>query len=164
MTWAIRERAIRSGAPAGWSAWIRRRIAIGNAGGRCRLRRLRELASQRRRFGYRRLGLLLEAPGHPPQPKKLYRLYKEERLTVRKRGGRKRATGTSADGDPAGPEPTLVPRLRHGHAGQRGASASSPSSMTSPENARAWSSTPRSPAGVSPVNSIASPNCAAIPA
>src|SRR6185503_1216021 len=29
-------------------------------------------------------------------PKKLYRLYKEERLTVRKRGGRKRALGTRA--------------------------------------------------------------------
>lgn len=28
--------------------------------------------------------------------KKLYRLYKEERLTVRKRGGRKRAWGTRA--------------------------------------------------------------------
>lgn len=28
--------------------------------------------------------------------KKLYRLYKEERLTVRKRGGRKRALGTRA--------------------------------------------------------------------
>ena len=29
-------------------------------------------------------------------PKKLYRLYREERLTVRKRGGRKRALGTGA--------------------------------------------------------------------
>ena len=29
-------------------------------------------------------------------PKKLYRLYREERLTVRKRGGRKRALGTRA--------------------------------------------------------------------
>ena len=36
------------------------------------------------------------APGHQAQPKKLYRLYKEERLTVRKRGGRKRALGTRA--------------------------------------------------------------------
>jgi putative transposase len=34
-------------------------------------------------------------------PKKLYRLYGEERLTVRKRGGRRRALG-STDGDPAG--------------------------------------------------------------
>jgi len=59
-------------------------------------RRLRELASQRRRFGYRRLGLLLERQGIRLNGKKLYRLYKEERLTVRKRGGRKRALGTRA--------------------------------------------------------------------
>ncbi len=58
--------------------------------------RLRELASQRRRFGYRRLGLMLERQGIKLSPKKLYRLYKEERLTVRKRGGRKRALGTRA--------------------------------------------------------------------
>jgi len=30
--------------------------------------------------------------------KKLYRLYREERLMVRRRGGRKRALGTRADG------------------------------------------------------------------
>lgn len=56
--------------------------------------RLRELASERRRFGYRRLGLLLEREGLHVNHKKLYRLYKEEQLTVRKRGGRKRALGT----------------------------------------------------------------------
>jgi putative transposase len=59
-------------------------------------RRLRELASQRRRFGYRRLGLMLKRAGIKVNHKKLYRLYKEERLTVRKRGGRKRALGTRA--------------------------------------------------------------------
>jgi putative transposase len=58
--------------------------------------RLRELASQRRRFGYRRLGLLLARQGIRINHKKLYRIYKEERLTVRKRGGRKRALGTRA--------------------------------------------------------------------
>ena len=58
--------------------------------------RLKELASQRRRFGYRRLGLLLARQGVRINHKKLYRLYKEERLTVRKRGGRKRALGTRA--------------------------------------------------------------------
>lgn len=56
--------------------------------------RLRELASQRRRFGYRRLGLLLGREGIALNHKKLYRLYREERLMVRKRGGRKRALGT----------------------------------------------------------------------
>ena len=58
--------------------------------------RLRELASQRRRFGYRRLHILLKREGVEVNWKKLYRLYREERLTVRKRGGRKRALGTRA--------------------------------------------------------------------
>jgi putative transposase len=58
--------------------------------------RLKELASQRRRFGYRRLHLLLEREGVIMNWKKLYRLYREEKLTVRKRGGRKRALGTRA--------------------------------------------------------------------
>ena len=56
--------------------------------------RLRELASERRRFGYRRLHILLKREGAVVNHKKVYRLYKEERLTVRKRGGRKRALGT----------------------------------------------------------------------
>jgi putative transposase len=59
-------------------------------------RRLRELAQQQRRFGYRRLGWLLTREGHAMNHKKLYRLYREEKLMVRRRGGRKRALGTSA--------------------------------------------------------------------
>jgi len=58
--------------------------------------RLLELAQQRRRFGYRRLHLLLRREGVMLNHKKLYRLYREERLMVRKRGGRKRAIGTRA--------------------------------------------------------------------
>ena len=58
--------------------------------------RLRKLAAERRRFGYRRLHLLLKREGVAINWKKLYRLYKEERLTVRKRGGRKRSLGTRA--------------------------------------------------------------------
>ncbi len=57
-------------------------------------KRMREIASERRRFGYRRIGMMLEREGICLNHKKLYRLYKEERLTVRKRGGRKRAIGT----------------------------------------------------------------------
>ena len=57
-------------------------------------KRLRELASRRRRFGYRRLHILPRREGVEMNHKKLYRLYREERLTVRKRGGRKRALGT----------------------------------------------------------------------
>ena len=56
--------------------------------------RLRELAAERRRFGYRRLGWMLAREGHALNHKKLYRLYREERLMVRRRRGRKRALGT----------------------------------------------------------------------
>ena len=58
--------------------------------------RLRELAAIRRRFGYRRLHILLRREGIAMNHKKLRRLYREERLQVRRRGGRKRALGTRA--------------------------------------------------------------------
>jgi putative transposase len=58
--------------------------------------RLRELAAIRRRFGYRRLHILLTREGIVMNHKKLRRLYREERLQVRRRGGRKRALGTRA--------------------------------------------------------------------
>lgn len=58
--------------------------------------RLRELAAVRRRFGYRRLLILLRREGTLVNHKKLRRLYREERLQVRRRGGRKRALGTRA--------------------------------------------------------------------
>ena len=65
--------------------------------------RLRALAHERRRFGYRRLHVLLRREGFKVNHKRLFRLYREERLTVRRRGGRKRALGTRA--------PMLVPQL-----------------------------------------------------
>jgi len=58
--------------------------------------RLKELSGERRRFGYRRLHILLNREGWKVNWKKLYRIYREEGLTVRKRGGRKRAIGTRA--------------------------------------------------------------------
>ena len=58
--------------------------------------RLRDLAAERRRFGYRRLGWMLAREGHAMNHKKLYRLYREEQLMVRRRRGRKRALGTRA--------------------------------------------------------------------
>lgn len=58
--------------------------------------RLRELANERRRFGYRRLGILLSREGIEMNRKKLFRLYQEEGLAVRRRRGRKRALGTRA--------------------------------------------------------------------
>ncbi len=58
--------------------------------------RIRELAGQRRRFGYRRLHWLPCREGWTMNHKKFRRLYREERLQVRRRGGRKRALGTRA--------------------------------------------------------------------
>jgi putative transposase len=58
--------------------------------------RLREIAAVRRRFGYRRLYILLRREGLQLNHKKLRRLYVEERLQVRRRSGRKRALGTRA--------------------------------------------------------------------
>ena len=58
--------------------------------------RLRELAAERRQFGYRRRHLLLLREGRVLNRKKLYRLYEEETLTARKRGGRKRALAPRA--------------------------------------------------------------------
>jgi putative transposase len=56
--------------------------------------RLKALAAERRRFGYRRLHVLLRREGHAVNRKRVQRIYREERLTVRRRGGRKRAMGT----------------------------------------------------------------------
>jgi transposase InsO family protein len=56
--------------------------------------RLRDLANQRRRFGYRRLFILLRDQGEPSGINRIYRLYREEGLTVRKRKARRRAVGT----------------------------------------------------------------------
>lgn len=75
--------------------------------------RLKELSSERRRFGYRRLHILLKREGWQVNWKKLYRIYREEGLTVRKRGGRKRTVGTrTPHGNPAGAKPAVVAGLR----------------------------------------------------
>ena len=58
--------------------------------------RLRDLAQQRRRFGYRRLHILLRRDGVLINRKKTQRLYTEEGLTVRKRRSRRRAVGARA--------------------------------------------------------------------
>ena len=58
--------------------------------------RLRELAAERRRFGHRRLGYLLAGEGMTLNHKKLRRIYREENLRLRRRGGRKRALGARA--------------------------------------------------------------------
>ncbi|MBG0808200.1 IS3 family transposase [Methylosinus sp. H3A] len=57
---------------------------------------LRDLANARRRFGYRRLFVLLRQRGELSGKNRIYRLYREEGLTVRKRRARRRAVGTRA--------------------------------------------------------------------
>jgi putative transposase len=64
---------------------------------------MKAIAHERRRFGYRRIHVMLKREGMLVNHKKLFRLYREEKLSVRKRGGRKRALGTRA--------PMLVPLL-----------------------------------------------------
>ncbi|MGB9285073.1 MAG: IS3 family transposase, partial [Candidatus Sulfotelmatobacter sp.] len=54
--------------------------------------RLRELAEARRRFGYRRLQILLQREGWQVNHKRIYRLYVEEKLSLRRKRGRKRST------------------------------------------------------------------------
>ncbi len=58
--------------------------------------RLRGLANERRRFGYRRLFVLLRREGELSGINRIYRLYREEGLTVRKRKARRKALGTRA--------------------------------------------------------------------
>ena len=93
--------------------------------------RLRDLANQRRRFGYRRLFILLRDQGEPSGINRIYRLYREEGLTVRKRRARRKAVGTRA------PSLSRQGRTRAGRSTSStisspmaGASASSTSSMT----------------------------------
>ncbi len=64
---------------------------------------MKKVASERRRFGYRRIHVMLERQGIVMNQKKLRRLYREEKLQVRKRGGRKRALGTR--------KPMLLPSI-----------------------------------------------------
>lgn len=98
MSWAIEEKAYsqrRACGLIGLSPKSYRYASRRSDDAAVRLR-LRALASERRRFGYRRLHILLKREGIVVNHKKLFRLYREERLTVRRRGGRKRALGTRA--------------------------------------------------------------------
>ncbi len=116
--------------------------------------RLRELAAERRRFGYRRLGWLLAGGGHGCIGRSsIGGIYREEKLMVHRRGRRKRAFGTRA--------PMALPLRSIGdgrstscrtRSAMAGASASSASSMTS--SASAW---PR----WSILRSVACASCAA---
>ena len=98
MTWAIDQKGYsqrRACALIGIAPKTYRYVISRSDDGEFR-ERLRRLAGARRRFGYRRLHILLRREGLKLNHKKLFRIYREERLTVRRRGGRKRALGTRA--------------------------------------------------------------------
>jgi transposase InsO family protein len=57
---------------------------------------LTRLSGQHVRFGYRRLHYLARQAGDPSSKNRVYRVYKEAGLAVRKRKGRKRAIGSRA--------------------------------------------------------------------
>ena len=63
--------------------------------------RMIEIARERRRFGYRRPHVLLKREGHLVNHKRLFRLYREEKLAVRRRGGRNEGR-KHCDGDGCG--------------------------------------------------------------
>ena len=54
------------------------------------------MANERRRFGYRRLFILLRREGEPSGINRIHRLYREEGLSVRKRRARRKAVGARA--------------------------------------------------------------------
>lgn len=58
--------------------------------------RMRSLAAERRRFGYRRLHWLIGREGMAMNHRKFRRLSKEEKLQVQRRRGRRRAVGQRA--------------------------------------------------------------------
>lgn len=68
---------------------------VGRRGDDAELRaKIREGAAERRRFGCRRVHVMLERQGVRMNLKKPRRLYAEEKLQVKRRDGRKRALGT----------------------------------------------------------------------
>jgi putative transposase len=68
--------------------------------------RLRELAETRRRFGYRRLQVLLQREGWRVNHKRVYRLYVEEKLGLRRKRGRKRSGARQTLAEPTGANQT----------------------------------------------------------
>lgn len=55
---------------------------------------MHKIAEKRRRFGYQRVGIMLERKGMIMNEKKLYRICREDGLSVRGGRGRKRARGS----------------------------------------------------------------------
>ena len=68
------------------------RYVVSRSGDQELREKLREKAGERRRFGYRRLHVMLIRKGWTVNHKRVYRLYRKEALSLRKRK-RKRARG-----------------------------------------------------------------------
>jgi len=54
---------------------------------------MKRIAAERRRFGYKRIAVMLRREGQVHNLKKIYRIYRDEGLMVKRRKGRKRAPG-----------------------------------------------------------------------
>lgn len=65
------------------------------------IEKIKSIAYEKKRFGYRRIHVLLKRENININHKKVFRLYKECGLKVLKRGGRKRALGTRVSSSPA---------------------------------------------------------------
>lgn len=76
---------------------------------------MNKIAEKRRRFGYRRIGVMLERVGMVMNEKKLYRIYREEGLSVRRRRGRKRARQPHTNACAVAAQSALVAGLPVGH-------------------------------------------------
>ena len=63
-------------------------------------KKMHEIAEKRRRFGYRRIGVMLERVGFTMNEKKLYRLYRQEGLSARQKT-RPRNKGSDAQTEPS---------------------------------------------------------------
>ena len=70
---------------------------------------IKRVSRERRRFGCRRVHVMIAREGFVVNHKKVRRIYTEEKLQVRRRGGRKRALGTRK---PGWPKPEMVIRFR----------------------------------------------------
>jgi putative transposase len=74
--------------------------------------RIGELATQRRRFGYRRIHALLRREGERVNVKRVHRLYCEQKLQVQRRRQPRGGRGAPPAGHSDGTEPGLVDGFR----------------------------------------------------
>jgi putative transposase len=84
--------------------------------------RIKELAAVRVRYGYRRIHVLLRREGWPVNSKRVYRLYREEGLTLRRKRPKKRVSVPRVTPPPAAQpmERWSIDFLRDSLAGGRG--------------------------------------------